>query len=254
MKTKLALTAIVATVVVLAVWLKPFSSPQAPEFGALHAGPVVAKIGGAPIYLDQVQSRYSSLASIHGADVKTSQLKGEILDSFVQEVAIAKGAADQGVAITPPELALYIAGVTSEFQNDPKKLAEFLKASRATMPQLEARVFLNFLASRLYLTITRDVTVSDQEIKAYYAKHRRDFDVPAASTPQVAFEAVKPGIMTDLLKQKRDEAWASWLGQQTHKYTLDVVMEDWWNQIERAPQPLPGPGQAPTPSASPSAG
>ena len=253
MKSKLSLISTLAAVlaVALLVWLKPFASPQAPAVPPVNTGQVVAKIGGTPVFFDQIQSRYSSLSSIHGSDVEASQLKREILHSFVQEVAIAKGAAEEGVSITPVELALYVAGVTSGFQSDPEAMAGFLKASNATLPQLEARVFLNFLASRLYLQVTGEASITDEEVQAYYSKHHSDFTVPSGSTPQVAFEAVKPEIAANLLKQKQDRAWATWLDQRAKKYTLDVVMEDWWTQIKKATPPPPLPGQGATPSISP---
>jgi hypothetical protein len=251
MKNRLvAVTAVVA--VALALWLRPFAAAKAPDVAPLYSGQVVAKVGDTPIYLSQVQARFDSLRSMHGTDPATrKQFGDELLNSFVGDVIVKEGSKDLGVSITPPELALYLAGVVGSFQDD-AGLDRFLAQSGATLPQMTYRVYNNFLGARLYEKVASKETLSEDEIRAYFQQNKSSFNVEGMD-PVAAYNAAKPSIVETLVKQKKDQAWAAWLSQQQSKYRLDVVMEDWWNQIKAAPKSEQTQNEAPTASPSPSA-
>ena len=255
MKNRFAAVAVVIAVVAigLALWLKPFAAPKAPYVAPLYSGPVVAKVGDTPIYLSQVQARYDSLQSMHGTDPATDKQFGEeLLNSFVGDVIVKDGSKALGVGITPPELALYLSGVTGGFTSQ-EELDSFLKQNGTTLPQLAFRVYNNFLGSRLYEKVASKETLSEDEIRTYFQQNKSSFDVQGMD-PVAAYNAAKPSIIETLVKQKKDQAWAAWLSQQQSKYKIDVVMEDWWNQIKKAPKSgQQSQDEAPTASPSPSA-
>jgi len=252
MKNKLvAVTAAVA--VALALWLEPFATPKTPYVAPLYSGQVVAKVGDTPIYLSQVKARFDSLRSMHGTDPATRKQFGEeLLNSFVGDVIVKEGSKDLGVSITPPELALYLAGLVGNFQND-GALDQFLAQNGATLPQMTYRVYNNFLGARLYEKVASKETLSEDEIRAYFQQNKSSFDVEGMD-PVAAYNAAKPSIIDTLVEQKKDQAWAIWLSQQQSKYEIDIVMEDWWNQIKKAPTSgQQAQDEAPIASPSPSA-
>lgn len=252
-RIKIALSVTILFAAVLAVWMRPWASPEPPDTGEVHSGPVIAKVGTTPVYLSQAQSRYGTMASIHGGGtggLTDRQLRDEVLESLRKDVAILEGARQRGVGMAPAELALYVSGVTGPIEEQ-GTLAQGLAQLNLDLPELERRVYLNFLGARLYQDVTTSgLSLTDQEIRAYYRKHKSEYNT-AGEDPVVAFNAVKPEIAQVLIKDKQDSAWSDWFDALQEKYDLEVVDENWWEAIKKTEAPGSKPSSAPVASPSP---
>ena len=249
-RNRVILIAVACLALVAAVALEPWASPQPPPVASLVSGPVIANVDGQPLYLSQAQNRYDSFASIHDMGLSDAEFQKQVLDSLMKDIALEKGAAAQGISISPVELALYVAGVVGPMSQD-GDISEQLKQMGLTLPELEHRVYINFLGARLYQKITQNgLSLSEKEIRAYFDEHRSDYPAAPGEDPLVVYNGAKQEIAQALIKQKQDDAWSKWFDGQVEGYQLDIVMEDWWNQIKRESPQTGAAEPAATPSAA----
>lgn len=242
----------------LALWMQPWAGAEPPPADSGLSGPVIAKVGDAPIYLSQAQSRYQTMSSIHGETgiLDEEALKARILDSLKFDVVMIDGAKAEGIVVTAPELAVYMTGPLSE---QPGMLDQGLQGALdrlgVTFPELARRVYMNFLGSRVYQKVGGEgMSLTDREIRKYYRRHRSEFIVSEKEDPVVAFNAVKPEIAQTLIKEKQDAKFNEWFVNLAKDYEIQIVMEDWWNEIEKtkeAESSEAGPSGTPEGDASP---
>lgn len=218
--------ALIATLALAyALHLGPWAPPASPD-----PGPVIARVDGDPIHLAEARARVESLASVHG-DIE--QTLGEdwpdrVLGSLVDDRVLIHAADELGITVTDEDVAVHLQRVESLLPEG-ESLEEWLASQHMTREELERRIRLQLFGARVYAAVTRDVTVSGEEIRAYYREHRDEFeDVDGTVTPLLE---VRRSLRETLLQQARDEAYASWLRDARARAEVVVVMPDWWKRL-----------------------
>jgi hypothetical protein len=130
--------------------------------------------------------------------------------------------------VTDEEVAAHLQRVESLLPED-ESLDEWLASQGITRQELERRIRLQLIGARVYEAVTRDVTVTGTEIRAYYRDHRDEFEqVDGTVTPLLE---VRRSLRETLLQQARDEAYAAWLRDARARAEVVVVMPDWWKRL-----------------------
>ncbi len=166
---------------------------------------IVAEYGdGGLIWRDAAQLEYESAASAYAqyglnVDDYAAQIKQSILESLVREAVLAEKAEEMGLAeLDETTQADLVAEAAETFEGYVESYKSYFagedvtdeEAREQTIAQLEAygltqdtllkQMTDNYLDEQLYNTITADVTVTDEEIRAAYdemvASNQEDFE------------------------------------------------------------------------------
>ncbi len=192
-------------------------------------GPVIARVDGTSIYLAQAKARVEGLSSVHG-DVETTlgtDWPEQVMQSLVDDVIVRDEAVRRGLAVSDADLAETVQGIREDFPSE-EAFDKWLGEQGMSPQELERRVELNMLSTRLYVDLTADMKIPNDEIRDYYREHRADFEGPDGTPPLLE---VRTQIREDLLKQAQDGAFGVWLEQQRQNVNVVIVLEDWWRRV-----------------------
>lgn len=193
-------------------------------------GPVIATVDGRAIYLSDARSRMQGLSSVHGSieDVLGEDWPDEILGSLVDDKLIQAESARRSIEVTAEELGDHIEELRAMFGSE-EEFDRWLTTQGINLAELERRVLLQTIASRLYEDITGAVTVPPSDVREYYRSHQKRYIDADGST--VPLYMVKASIRDKLLKQQRDQAFAGWLEQARAEAEVVVVDDGWWRSL-----------------------
>ncbi len=228
-RSHLILLAGAVLVVAIAAIAGGFLLLRTPQEEEPDPGPVIARVGGTPIYLGQARTRLAGVSSVH-EDVKTTlgdDWPDKILRSLADDVVIQRAATDAGVRITDAELGAAFEEMRAKFATE-DEFARWLSSNGMTAAALEQRIHLQMLSSEMYLHVTDGVEATRQQIREYYRDHQTDFAASGRVTPLLE---VRNDIRDIVDKAEKDRAFAEWLDQQRTEWELVVVMDGWWERL-----------------------
>lgn len=197
------------------------------------SGPVVVRVDGLPIYLNELKSRVEAIVSMHSKDGSTIQQilgadwQNQLLNSLETNAIITDEAKKENVEVSTGDVISSVLPIAQQFTGT-APFDVWLKKQGMTTGDMIRTVVVGTLASRVYLVVTKGATVSTAEAYAYWKKHPLYGN---GSTTPVPFLAAKDQITQDLLKQKQQQIWSAWLDQQLKQADVQVVTPDWWKEI-----------------------
>jgi parvulin-like peptidyl-prolyl isomerase len=226
----LALAGVVSALLVGSSWalhLGPFASED-------H-GSVIATVDGRPIYFDDARSRVEGLSTMHGS-LETSlgsHWYEQVFQSLVDDKIIQADAERRGIGLTDQEIANEVLRLQGMFSSV-TEYQGWLDSQGIDQDELQRRIALQGVATRVYEAVTSNVGVSDQELRAYYEAHPGRFRTADGELPP--FEDVAATVEQVAMKEKKDGVYADWLDQQRRSVDVVVVMKDWWRSVENEQQ------------------
>lgn len=226
-----ALVALLLLAVGVVFLLRPDrASTATPVDEPLDLGPVIAKVDGAPVYLGEAKSRIEGLTTLHGdlTSVLGEDWHDVILQSLVADQVLRAEADARGITVTDADIQSSVADIQG-MVGEGNTLESWLADQGMTYPELVRRIELQLIGSRVYLAVTKDATVSGNEIRDYYRQNTTEFTGTDGHT--AALLEVRKSIRDDLMQQKQDEAYAVWLEQAKSAADVEVVMDDWWKDL-----------------------
>jgi len=206
--------------------LPPWDRPSQ----TLDLGPVIARVNGRPIHLHEAQARVQGLSSVHGdiADVLGDDWQDRILQNLVDDQILLEQAKELGITVSDEDVQAYV-GRVEEMIGTEQSLDDWLAEQGMTLPELERRAALQLVGARVYITVTKEVTVTGGELKDYYREHRLEFQEADGTIPTLL--ELRRSLRETLLKQEQDETYASWLESVREQTEVIVVMDDWWRNV-----------------------
>jgi parvulin-like peptidyl-prolyl isomerase len=106
-------------------------------------------------------------------------LKQQTVQVLVQRVELAKEAAARGITVTDAEVQKKLDDLKQQFYaGDEQKYEAELKTYGATDQSVRETIRAQLVAQKLYDVITKDVTVTEQEITDYYDQNKDQFTTP----------------------------------------------------------------------------
>jgi hypothetical protein len=237
-RTILVLLGVVAILVVgvlggaFAFRLGPWADTEASatESPPLDLGAVIAKVDGNPVYMYDAVSRFKGLSTVHslGSGPLGEDWHQQVFESLVNDQIIREEAKARGITATEEDMQRWmdqIGGMLAEGQTVDDWLAE----QGITQQDLERRIELQILGTRVYVAVTKDVKVSGKEIRDYYRENPVEFQEADGSTTPLL--EVRKSLRQSLLKDEQNAAYHDWLTERRDEVDVEVVMKDWWKEL-----------------------
>lgn len=196
----------------------------------LALGPVIARVNGHPIHLLEARARVEGLSTVHGGieEMLGEDWPDQILQSLVDDQILREEAAARDVTVTDEDIKSYVDRIEGMLGED-QTLDDWLAEQGITLPELERRVELQIIGARIYITVTEDVVVTGGEVRDYYRDHRLEYTGADGTVPDLL--ELRRSLRESLLKEKQDEAYATWLTNSREQAEVIVVMDDWWRNV-----------------------
>ncbi len=196
----------------------------------LDLGPVIATVDGQPVYLGEAKSRIDGLTTLHGdlTSVLGEDWHDVILGSLVSDQVLRAEAKTRGIEITDADIQSSVASIQGML-GEGQTLDGWLADQGISYAELERRIELQLIGSRVYVAVTKDVTVTGKEIREYYRENKVDYQGTDGHTSPLL--EVRRSIRETLLKDERDQAYAAWLERARTDADVVVVMNDWWKDL-----------------------
>jgi len=208
----------------LALHVGPFR-PKSP-------GPVIATVNGQPIHLSEAGSRMQSLTSFHASDegLPTGrEWADQILQSLVDDQLIRDEATRRGIVVTDQEAAVAVQRVIDLFPSV-ADYEEWLASENMSQDDVERRMGMEVLNNHVYEAITSDVTVGEEEIRAYFEANADDY-LEDDGTPR-PFRDVRSEVKQDLEQKAQNAAFSAWLQSARESATVIVLEPNWWRDLD----------------------
>ena len=106
-------------------------------------------------------------------------LKGQAVQFLVQRVEFAQQAAELGIEVTPEDVDERLGELKEQFfPGDDGTFEEQLAEQGLTEDQIKDDLEAQIISERLFEEVTKDVTVAEEEIQAFYDENPEQFGVP----------------------------------------------------------------------------
>jgi SurA-like N-terminal domain len=197
---------------------------------SVDPGDVVAKVGGYKISRQQLDQRIADFQAQYAGQVPDKNAAPDqyklfqvaVLDYLVVHHIVAQTAADLGIEVTDEDLQAKMALILdTSFGGDEAKFNSALQEQGLTREQFERIYRESMLFNKVYAEVTKGVTVTDEDVQAYYDQHTSD---SYAGKP---LADVREEIRSTLLEAKQREYWSDWLGRK--KESLGVTYANGWS-------------------------
>jgi parvulin-like peptidyl-prolyl isomerase len=107
------------------------------------------------------------------------QLTDEAVKYLVQREQFEQQAADRNLKITDADVEKQLKQIKQQyFGGDEKKYATQLKQQGLTDAQVRSDVRAQIVSQKLFDSVTKDVKVTDADVKSYYEKNKAQFGTP----------------------------------------------------------------------------
>ncbi len=176
-----------------------------------ESGDWVVRVNGAPVSKAEWQQETSRAElSMYGFDSKapgneqiTQQISDEVLQKLVDEVLLHQAASRAGISASPEEVDTQ---VLMDMMNTggQDQLEQVLKSHGYTLDQYRQLVAENITISKLGDYVTKNVTVTESEVKAAYEANRAQFQ-------QQSFAVIHDQLQQQVLMSKKNDVFLSYL-------------------------------------------
>jgi parvulin-like peptidyl-prolyl isomerase len=146
---------------------------------------VIAKVNGSPIKLSDVdaqlaQMKKSSPQTFQGTDGKKreTEFKAKIVESLIQLELIKQAGKELGVSVTAKQIDDYIKQLETQY-GGATGLTDAMKQSGVSMDQLRSSIESRLLVDAVGKKATKAGSITDAEMKDYFAKNPGMFKTQA---------------------------------------------------------------------------
>jgi parvulin-like peptidyl-prolyl isomerase len=148
----------------------------------------VAVAGGTPVTKEQFQSLMARAQKSYVANKRAfpkpgsteyEQLKGQAVVFLIQRAELSQEADDLGIDISDSKVDAKIEQLKKQYYGgSEQRYLSALKQQGLTEDQAKDEIRVQLVSEALYNKITKDVKVTDSEIKSYYDTHKSQYQQP----------------------------------------------------------------------------
>lgn len=136
------------------------------------------------------------------------QLKQAIVRSLVEQAEFEIGAEELGIEVTDEEVEKRLDQLKQQFfQGDEQKYKEEIEKQGITDEQVRDDVRTRLLSEQIFKEVTKDVKVTDEEVSAYYAANKTQFQTPASRVVRHILIACDKPAACRKAKQQADDLY-----------------------------------------------
>ncbi len=150
------------------------------EAGELSSSDM-AKIGETIITKSAYEARLAEIEKQYSGEVPAKEdeaygdFKKSVLSYMVDLEVVAQSAAKMNISVTDEEVTAQIDSIKQMYSNDESAFQQALAAQNLTLDSLQKTLRENLLNNRVYETVTKDATVTEEQIQAYYNENPAEF-------------------------------------------------------------------------------
>ena len=153
-------------------------------FAGCGGDKVVAVVNGENITADEVNTRLEQIAAMYGYDLESQeskerigQLEQQVMEYLIEEKVILQSAREKNISVSDDAIAVEMKKIKEQLQ-DEDKYQEFLEARKFTEDNLKSFIANQLMLDQLIDEVTREITTSDRDPKAYYEEFKSEFYQP----------------------------------------------------------------------------
>lgn len=187
----------------------------------------MAKIGETIITKGAYETRLGEIEKQYAGEVPSKEdetyadFQKSVLAYMVDLEVIAQSAATMNISVTEAEVTAQIDGIKQMYSNDEAAFQQALAAQNLTLDSLQKTLRENLLNNRVYETVTKDATVTEEQIQAYYDENPAEFMTDETRTTRHILFA--PGeLSADATTAATEADWSAAL-QEATKVRSDIV-------------------------------
>jgi parvulin-like peptidyl-prolyl isomerase len=133
-------------------------------------------------------------------------IKNTLVRSLVQQAQWEQAGAAMGLKVTDEEVDTQLASLKEQyFKGNDKKYEEELEKQGLTEEQLRDQIASKILSDKIYAAVTKEATVTEAEIKAYYEKNKAQYKQPESRQVRHILVNKKP-LADEIYAQLRNGA------------------------------------------------
>jgi foldase protein PrsA len=151
--------------------------------GELPQG-AVAQVGQALVSQDQfdkLEAAYQAAGRVPDKKTQSKEyhtFQQSLAQYLVMLEVLREQAPKFGIMVADSDVEAQVAEIQDMFQGDQKRFDDALKKQKLTLDQLKESLRERLLIDDMKAAVTKDVTVTDDEVKAYYDNHKADYTKP----------------------------------------------------------------------------
>jgi parvulin-like peptidyl-prolyl isomerase len=144
----------------------------------------VAQVGQALVtqeQFDTLQIAYEAAGRVPDKKTQSKEYRTfqqSLAQYLVMLEVLRQQAPEYGVKVTEKEIQAQVADIKEMFQGDQKRFDDALKKQRLTLEQFKESVREQLLIDGMKGAVTKDVIVTEDEVRAYYDSHKGDYTEP----------------------------------------------------------------------------
>jgi parvulin-like peptidyl-prolyl isomerase len=124
------------------------------------------------------------------------RLKGQVVQYLVQRAQLAQKAEELDIEVSDEQVDARLAEIKKQFGTD-KQYRARLAAQGLNEEQLKSDIKAQLISEQVFKKVTKDVTVSEDEVAEYYRKNRNQYQTPQSR--EVRHILVKQKALADRL-------------------------------------------------------
>ena len=151
--------------------------------GELPQG-AVAQVGASVVSQDQFDKLEAAYqATGHVPDKKTQAkeyraFRQSLAQYMVMLEVLRQEAPSYGITVTDKDVQTQVDDIKQMFQGDQKRFDNALKTEKLTLDQFKESLREMLLIDEMKAAVSKDVTVSEDQVKSYYDGHKADYTKP----------------------------------------------------------------------------
>jgi parvulin-like peptidyl-prolyl isomerase len=107
------------------------------------------------------------------------QLKGQAVTYLIQQAEFEQEAESMGIKVTDDQVNKYLEKLKKQFYGGSEaRYQKALKQQGLTEQQAKDSTHAQLIAEEIFKKVTKDITVSKEEVKAYYNSHKSQYGQP----------------------------------------------------------------------------
>jgi parvulin-like peptidyl-prolyl isomerase len=155
-------------------------------FGCAEEPPqtTVAQVGQSSIsraQFDKVEAAYQAAGRVPDKTTQVDEYKAfqqSLAQYLVMLEVLRQKAPDYDVTVTLADVNAQVAAIKDMFQGDEARFNAALKTEHLTLEQFKESLRQRLLIDEMKAAVTKDATVTEEEVQAYYDSHEDDYTKP----------------------------------------------------------------------------
>lgn len=164
---------------------------------------------------------YSDSRSVDPRVIQDARLR--LLNQMAEEVIIDRRAGELGIVLDDTELEAAIQAIKKDYP--PDEFEQMLLQSAIPYSLWKDRLRVRLLMEKVVdRDLVQPLTITAQEIEAYYKTHEEDFAVRDGDAPEMDLKHI---IVEQLRRQKVETAYPQWMDGLRARYGVTINWELW---------------------------